>query len=459
MNGADSARPMLVGGVVCAAASAGLIERLYHGGRWSGTPALMTAVGVFAVVAWWLLRQPSTGRGLGLVILCAALCQLTGLVTAPISSTDAYRYVWDGRVSLSGNSPYSKVPLDDDLAPLRDPVLFPGLAPTDRAGVTGRPHLPRDPQELAGYAADDPRTRINRPKVPTIYPPIAQVYFAAVAAVTPWSAGTLGIQVAAALLAVALTALIGVHLRRTGRDPRLALLWGWCPIVTVEAANSAHVDVLAALLIAGAVVSTRRSVAGLMLGCAAGVKLVPLLLLPAFTTVRRRVVGLVAVGVLTASYLPYVVVTGDKVLGFLPGYLTAEGFADGGTRYAVIGLLVPPPVRTLVALVVAIGLAIVALRQRGEIAVTCCWLLASALLIATPTYPWYGLPLIALAVLAGRLEWLAVPIAAYVAYANLEHSGWIYLAATVFVLAATLARRPGNSVLLPTMHPEAHVRL
>ncbi|MFI7063060.1 glycosyltransferase 87 family protein [Kribbella sp. NPDC050124] len=374
-------------------------------------------------------------KGVGVlgVVAVAGLCQLPGLTQPPITSTDAYRYVWDGRVQLSGSSPYSHVPLDDSLARLRDPVLFPGLSPEQRSGVTGPPRISKD---LAAISADDPRTRINRPQVPTIYPPVAQAYFTVVAAVTPWSAGTLGLQIAAALLAVALTWLLAVQ----GRDPRWAALWGWSPIVALEAGNAAHVDVLAALLIVAAVVATARRpmLAGILLGAAAGVKLLPLLLLPAFT--KRQ--SIVAAGTFIGSYLPHVVVAGTLVLGFLPGYLTQEGFSDGSSRSAILALLLPPGPRQLVAVLLAVTLAVLALR-RQPIALTCCWLYGAALLIATPTYPWYGLPLIALAALAKRPEWLAVPLASYLAYASFGHEtrqGLSYLGAGVIVVTVLTIR-------------------
>ncbi|MGW6282951.1 glycosyltransferase 87 family protein [Kribbella sp. NPDC055071] len=371
------------------------------------------------------------------VVLIAALCQLPGLTHAPITSTDSYRYVWDGRVQLSGHSPYAHVPLDDNLAQLRDPLLFPGLSPTDRTGVTGVPKLPKDPSALGQFAADDPRTLINRPRVPTIYPPVAQVYFTIVAFVTPWSVGTLGLQLAAALIAIATTCLLSV------RSPRWAALWGWSPIVALEAGSAAHVDVLAALLIAAAVIlATRRpKLAAAILGAAASVKLLPLLLLPAF----RGRKPLVAVGTFIASYVPYLVASGTLVLGFLPGYLTQEGFDDGSSRFAILAIFLPPEARKLAAAALALALAVAAWRrtEHEPIAVTCCWLYGAALLIATPTYPWYGLPLIALVALARRPEWLAVPLAAYLAYANFGHDtrqGLIQLAAAVTVVTALTIR-------------------
>ncbi|WP_350275180.1 glycosyltransferase 87 family protein [Kribbella sp. HUAS MG21] len=353
---------------------------------------------------------------------------MPGVLQAPMTSTDAYRYVWDGRVQLAGYSPYRYVPLDDTLARLRDPILFPGLSPSEKSGV--RRDTPQEP-------VDDPRTRINRPLVPTIYPPVAQGYFALVALVTPWSAGTLGLQVAAALIAIALTWLLAVQ------HPRWAALWGWSPIVALEAGNAAHVDVLAALLITAAVITTakRPRLAAVLLGAAGSVKLLPLLLLPAFR--RRR--PLVAVGTFVASYVPHVLAVGVLVLGFLPGYLTEEGFEDGSSRSAILALLLPPEARQLVSAALAIALAALAFHRAktDPIALTCCWLYGAALLIATPTYPWYGLPLIALAALAQRPEWLAVPMAAYLAYGSYGHDtrqGLIHLAAAVIVVSALTLR-------------------
>ncbi|GAB3954115.1 hypothetical protein GCM10029976_095720 [Kribbella albertanoniae] len=421
--------------IACTAVGTAVLTIWAHAVSWWPNLTLILGCLLVAAAIWRF------GRGLGIaaVVVVAGLCQIPGLTHAPITSTDSYRYVWDGRVQLAGHSPYAHVPLDDALADLRDPLLFPGLSPEHSSGVNAPPRVPTDPAAVAAIAADDPRTRINRPQVPTIYPPIAQVYFVAVAAVTPWSAGTLGLQIAAGLLAIALTWLLAA----TSRDRRWAALWGWSPIVVLEAGSAAHVDVLGALLITAAVlVAARRPrLAAILLGAAASVKLLPLLLLPAFR-VRQSVVAL---GTFVVSYLPYLVASGALVLGFLPGYLTQEGFSNGSTRFAIFSLLLPPEARQLVAVLVAGALAVLAFRRRGRepLAVTCCWLYGAALLIATPTYPWYGVPLVALAALSGRPEWIAVPLAAYLAYATVGHDsrqGLIYLTAAAIVVIATTVR-------------------
>jgi len=212
----------------------------------------------------------------------------------------------------------------------------------------------------------------------------------------------------------------------------------------LEAGNAAHVDVLAALLITAAVITAakRPKLAAVLLGAAGSVKLLPLLLLPAFRT-RRPIVAL---STFIASYVPHILAVGTLVLGFLPGYLSQEGFDDGSSRSAILALLLPPEVRQIVAALLALTLAVLAFSRtrRDPLALTCCWLYGAALLIATPTYPWYGLPLIALAALAHRPEWLAVPIASYLAYGSFGHDtrqGLIYLAAGVIVVSAITIRR------------------
>ncbi|TCO20357.1 uncharacterized protein DUF2029 [Kribbella steppae] len=444
--------PLAIGGLVSVVGSTAVIATA--SAAWWPNLVLVAAMLLLGGIAWMITRRPAGPRAVLGILAFAAVCQVPGLTLAPITSTDAYRYVWDGRVQLSGTSPYSHVPLDDALARLRDPILFPGLSPADRSGVTGPPRIPHDPAALTALSADDPRTRINRPRVPTIYPPVAQAYFTAVAFLTPWSAGTFGLQLAAAALAVGVTALLATELRRRNRDPRWAVLWGWSPIVALEAGSAAHIDVLAAALLVAAVITAARRapvITGLLLGAAASVKLLPLLLLPAFTAVRRHglTTPLVAVGTFVASYVPYVLAVGTLVVGFLPGYLGQEGFSDGSSRSAILGLVLPPMARQLVTAVLAIALALLAIRLHGRqpIAVTCCWLYGAALLLTTPTYPWYGVPLIALAVLAGRAEWLAVPVASYLAYASFGHElrqGLIHLTAALTVITAiSLRHRSG----------------
>lgn len=427
--------------------------------RHRGTMAavVLPAWVVFVVATWWVRRGRGTLRRPVLaVVLLAAVVQVPGLCVPPRISSDAYRYVWDGRVQLSGTSPYRYAPLDDRLARLRDPILFPGLGPDERSGYVTQP-VPTDRRALLEFSHNDPRTVINRPRVPTIYPPVAQAWFAAVAAVTPWSLGTLGLQVGSALLAIGVSALLAGWLVRRGRDPRGALWWSWCPVVAIEAPNGAHVDIFAAALVVLAVVaagSRWRSrwapvLTGVLLGLAAAVKLTPLVLLPAFTPIGRRgwwrslPTPLVAVGTLAATYLPHVLVAGALVLGYLPGYVREEA---GPNRSAALGLVLPDAAVTpvVVAVMAAVAGRVMWSARRQCPEQGALVLFGALLLLTTPVYPWYSLPLVALAVLTGRLEWLALGVAGHLAYILSDEppaTGLAYLGAAAVVLAVTLARR------------------
>jgi hypothetical protein len=305
-------------------------------------------------------------------------------------------------VQASGTDPYRYVPTDPALAPLRDDWLFPPRC-QDRVPVC---------------------TIMNHPRSPTIYPPVAEAFFLAVHVLSPPGTRWKPWQLAAALIALLTTlALIGV-LRRAGRDPRWAVLWAWCPLVVIEAGNSAHVDVLAALLVVVGLrlVAARRPLAaGGLLGAAVAVKLYPVLVLPAVLRRRGPLVVAAAAVTFAASYVPHVLAVGTKVLGYLPGYLKEEGY-DGSGRFPVLRLLLPgavPPRVTLVlaALLLAGVAGWVAWRADpdrpwdGAVVVT-----GVAVLLAGPNYPWYALLLVALIALSGRWEWMPAAAAAYLPY-------------------------------------------
>ncbi len=73
--------------------------------------------------------------------------------------------------------------------------------------------------------------------------------------------------------------------------------------------------------------------------------------------------------------------------------------------------------------------------------------LGSLLLLTTPSYPWYALSLIACAVLADRLEWLAVAGAAVLAYASVSVQPLpttAYATSAVIVAIVTACRSTGR---------------
>ncbi|MEU8759615.1 glycosyltransferase 87 family protein [Streptomyces sp. NPDC048659] len=406
-------RPLLTA-VLPLAALVAVLAALVRGS--SGGTAFLAgyaaAWALFACAVVALRRVP--GRAVVPLVLAGAVAvTATGLLAGPRTSTDSFRYAWDGRVQAAGISPYDHVPADPALVPLRDTWLFPDPA----SCAAGRELSP-----LPGGGC----TRINRPSVPTIYPPVAEGWFLLVEAVGPADARHKPLQAGAAALALAVTGVLAGFLRRRGEVWRAAL-WGWCPAVPVEAVDNAHVDVLAVLFaVVGLLVVARRRVAGgVLLGLAVAAKLLPVLLLPGALAGLRRPRGVLAVLVPAAvtvalSYVPYLLVSEGSVLGYLGGYAREEGYdsADAGGRYALLRLVLPDAWAAPAAL---LGIAAVAAAVwwrgdperpwSGALVTT-----GAAFLLLTPGYSWYALLLVALVALDGRWEWLGVAAAGAVAY-------------------------------------------
>lgn len=394
----------------------------------------------FAAAVAALYRLP-VRAAVPLLVVGAIVLQVVAVAFPPRSTDDYYRYAWDGRVQASGTDPYRYPPVAPELAPLRDSWLFP----------------PRCQD------SSPPCTRMNHPTDPTIYPPVAQAEFLAVHLLTR----PLGVaggrdrtwQLLAALLSLATTFVLLRMLARHGGDPRHAALWAWCPTVVLECGNNGHVDALAVLLAVialGAVAAGRFARAGLLAGAAVATKILPVLILPALLAGTRRgrwrPAGRVLVGglaVIVAVYLPHLLAVGGQVAGFLPGYLSQEGYVGNG-RFPLLRLFLPDTVAAVCGVVVIAAVAVWAIRRTDPARPAAGGLVvvAVAFVVAGVSYPWYALILVALVALDGRWEWLAVAAASYPGYftgalhlpgnATLQVS---YGLAVAVVLGVALARR------------------
>ncbi|MGC9540978.1 glycosyltransferase 87 family protein [Streptomyces sp. UG1] len=403
--------------VLLAALAAVVVDTLHAGDNRSAPGRLLAGYAVawalFAAAVWAVRKVPARAATV-LVLAGSAAIALAGLTAQPRTSDDMYRYVWDGRVQAAGISPYAHPPAAPELAHLRDPWLFPTQEACEGWGLS---------QTGSGLCV-----RMNRPTAPTIYPPVSEGWFLAVHTLSPPDSRHKPLQIGGAVLAFGTTLALLRVLRRRG-DPRRApartALWAWCPAVTLEAVNNAHIDTLGVLFVVlalgTATAGTRR---GALLGAAIAVKLLPVLALPGALSGQRgpaRVLRVVAAAVaaVALAYLPYVVASGAGVLGYLPGYLHEEGYEPGHVRrFALLRLLLPDAAAgvTAAALLALTGLYVwwrgdPARPWRGALLVT-----GVALLLFSPSYPWYSLLVIALVALDGRWEWLTVTLAGTVVY-------------------------------------------
>ncbi|HEY8318288.1 MAG TPA: glycosyltransferase 87 family protein [Amnibacterium sp.] len=379
---------------------------------WPGWLIAEGAAWLLFAAAVVLLRSVPNRIVPALVIGGAVVIGVAALAGPPDTSTDSARYAWDGIVQDAGISPYRYVPADAALRPLRPDWLFPAVqAPSGGALRCPDSAVHRTTQVGASGMIC---TAINRPLVPTIYPPVAEAAFAAVRFLVAPTVAYGPMQVLGLLTVLGTTAVLLVTLRRSGDDPRRAAWFAWCPLVASEAVTNAHVDGLATLLaVAGTVLALRGATirGGVLLGAAITTKVLPVLVVPPL--LRRSPVRLLgaAAGTVVVVYLPHVVASGSRVLGYLPGYLNEEGY-DNGTRSVLVSLIVPPPLVTPTS---ALLLAVVTVLVLIKADPAAPWagqavMIGSALLLISPRFPWYALLLTAFAAAAGRWEWFALPL-------------------------------------------------
>ncbi len=373
--------------------------------------ALIGAVG--------LLRHVPRRRVGAVIIAGTVLLGLVAVSAPPRTSNDSARYAWDGIVQKAGISPYSFVPVDETLAALRPEWLFvPGATNDD-----GRPECARDlfgteSVPANGYPSGAPLcTAINRPHVPTIYPPTAEIYFFGVRAAVPDSVGYLPFQVGGLLVSIAVTLMLITALARRSLPLHLAAVWAWSPFVQLEAVNNAHVDLLggALILTAGLLLTAGKPLrSGVAFGAAVATKLIPVIAAPAL--LFKRPVRFIAAALTTfvLLYVPYLAVAGAGVLGFLPGYLKEEGYSQrGGTRFGLAQLVSagPWPQVLSAAALAAVALWVLRRTRPGNAWEQQTVMIGLTLLIVSPNYPWYALMLLPFIVLSRRWEYVAIILA------------------------------------------------
>ena len=260
--------------------------------------AFFLAAFVLYLIAIPVALRAVQDRRLVCVIFVSALAmRLVLLPSTPIQEVDIYRYLWDGFTSSRGISPYRYSPQQ----------VLEASASTQSGADLAR--LARHSGQCESMRAI--LQRVHFPELPTVYPPVSQVVFLAAAITTP-SDATLASRVIVMkiwlLLFDMLTlALVVWLLRVTRMPPGLAILYGWCPLLLKEIANSGHLDAIAVLLTTLSVCMVVRLMvprtgtrvkpfwiaigASLVLSLAVGAKLYPIVLAPLMTLVFIRRLG------------------------------------------------------------------------------------------------------------------------------------------------------------------------
>jgi len=224
---------------------------------------LLVAILVFsgALYLFTIYKTPKTDlkkNQLIWIIGIGVILRVLMLFTAPILEDDYFRYLWDGAVTANGINPYTYSPQEV-------------LEGTD---------IPTELSELADESGEVIHS-INHPEIRTIYPPIAQAFFALSYWLDSWN--LISWKLILIIFDLATLSLIFNALGILKLPSSYLIIYWWNPLLLKEIFNSGHLDVLAFPFVLSALIMASknrhvRSTLTLIIGM--GIKLWPAFLLP-----------------------------------------------------------------------------------------------------------------------------------------------------------------------------------
>lgn len=326
----------------------------------------MTIVWIIASACWlflsrWLIRRTCSQRLVTALIVVAALCHLAAFFVPPYYSDDISRYQWDGIVASHGISPYR-------------------YAPNDHA--------------LDGLHVADLPARVTFPHMHTIYPPVAEWWFAG----STWLFGESALWKLPTALAVVISLLLVWRILRERHLPqRYVLIAALSPVVILHGTMDAHIDVVMVmfLLMAVWVYKRRPVVAGIMLALGIGVKFLPFLFVPwMLRSLSRRHAVYLTVSMTVTCALILAVSYDPWMFTALKTY-TSVWSANSIWPMLLHQLFVEPrTVRYVLFIAVAIMLAVVWFRRRENDIIGMQLFMMSVIVFSPVLHPWYVIPAI-----------------------------------------------------------------
>jgi len=376
-------------------------DNISNDNAYLGTYTLLqfSAMSFFMLLAWRYAPNYNRIRDYGSLLFIAVAARIVLVGVDPYTSNDVDRYLFDGRIALSGLDPY-QVSHDSPLLTQLRAVWQP-------------------PEEHAGYV--------------TLYPPLALALFSIAAAAgveyaqLVWSLMTLFAGIA--------TLLIGaLMLEKTGKLSHLPLL-ALSPILILETSVGLHLDAFSTLAVVAAIYAWQNERVKLcagLIGAGALLKILPImLLLPLFFSQTRLHRALsVALITLTTVASGYAVAwfMGLKPIGSIGVFFQKWRF--GSPLFNVFDDVLEPATSLMlcIALVLCasaiIGYICVSIQRENKSEqpisffanqnslVNCLqFAVALPLLLSPVVFPWYLMPLIPLLALKPNiylLLWVCV---------------------------------------------------
>jgi hypothetical protein len=374
-----------------------------------------------------------SNRGTLILILAVALMARLLLLPHPVSD-DIYRYLWEGRVYLSGHNPYLLPPDDPRLAAL----------------AVGDPHHPL----------------INHPAMGAIYPPAMLLLFAAVGQLLYHP---LAVKLTVVCFDLGTLLLLLLLLARRHLPLRHALLYALNPVILYGFAGQGHLDSLQGFFLLAALVAHEDRRWGwmwFMAGAAVQVKYMAVVALPFLLTRENRRWSWTLAVALGLPFLPFLE-AGPGVFATLIRF--GRDFGVGGPLHTLLRLVTgqiasASLICLLVAAVSLSGVAIFFHRRRARTGALApdrgVYISLGILLLCLPTvHFWYLSWILPFVVLYPSNAWLLLTLttAAYFSAYGQRHLGGEWVLTGPYHLIQWL---PFGLALIPElMRGARHLRL
>ncbi len=317
------------------------------------------AGGVGGLAVWmWFGDRMAGGAAILVILLFGIVFRLLILSSDGYLSDDIFRYHFDGRVLNAGINPYRYAPDDKEVSHLRIEALD---------------------------------QKINHPHVRTVYPPLAQVYFALAAWVTPSGLG--GLQALFLLSEIMAWLLLWWELRRRGSAASNIMIMAWAPLLMLEGYLPGHLDMLAlpwTVLLLIWIESPRPNLAAVALTAACLIKPIVMIFVPMIVArvgLRKSLrPALLCAFLLVIAYLPFIS-AGKYVVDSM--WLMAAKWFFNASVYTVLESIFTPPVARLAAGGLLVGLIVIIPIYIKELHAGMLMTFGAFVVCTTTLFPWY----------------------------------------------------------------------
>ena len=268
----------------------------------------------------------STGAVLWAIIIFSLMFRLTLLPVAP--SDDIYRYLWEGKLQRNWISPYSHPPEASSLVHLRD-GFFSG---------------------------------INHKHLPTIYPPLTLMVFAAADYV---SHSIMSMKSVFLIFDVLSIFVLLRFLRVMGKDPHNVLTYAWSPLILISFAARGHCDSLQIFLVIlalylCAIRKNLRTVFSIALAVMS--KFVFVIIAPFLIPGKKFKYVVVLFAVIAVLYLPYIS-AGKGLFSTLLHFGTQYHYNDS-VHFLIFCLCIGSPLASKIVTALIFGTVLLCLYKK-----------------------------------------------------------------------------------------------